>query len=83
MKNPFTIVFRLQMTMAIAWLIGFFGVGIATWIFAPPVGGEFWPYIRVGASLLAGFVGAKISVFIFVPLALGFIGIKSGVSFRD
>ena len=58
--------------MGILWLIamalmvvGFVvGAGV-TWIFAPEVGGEYWPYIHVIVSLFGGIIVAKV---------LGFVG---------
>lgn len=37
------------------------GAAIA-WAYAPPVGGEFWPYIRVGAALIGAAIGSKVGV---------------------
>lgn len=39
-------------------------IGVITWMYAPPVGGEYWPYIRVGAAMIAGYLGAQIGVMI-------------------
>ena len=41
-------------------LSGLVGVGYYTWFNAPPVGGEWWFYIRIGITIIAGIIGAKV-----------------------
>lgn len=37
-------------------LLGSITAAALTWVFAPPVGGEYWPYIHVTVTLIAGAV---------------------------
>lgn len=48
---------------------GILGViaAVATWFVAPQVGGEWWPYIHVAASLVVGYI-----VFQVVAMIVGF-----------
>ena len=48
---------------------------LATWMYAPPVGGEFWPYIRVGAALVAGIIGAKLGIVLAALLTFALLGL--------
>jgi len=41
-------------------MVGLLVGAVITWIFAPEVGGEYWPYIHVVASLVGGFIVAGI-----------------------
>lgn len=34
------------------------------WLTAPPVGGEFFPYVRLGAAMITAIVGAFLGAFI-------------------
>lgn len=45
------------------------------WVYAPPVGGEWWPYIRVAATLIGGVVGAKIAAILATLLAFVVVGL--------
>lgn len=56
--------------MLVGIVFGGLSAGILTWMYAPPVGGEFWPYIRVGATLVAMAVGAKLGI---ILVAIGAI----------
>jgi len=44
----------------IAWFMGFVGATWYAWHNAPIVGGEYWPYIRVGIAVVAGFISAHV-----------------------
>lgn len=44
--------------------------GVAAWHLAPPVGGEFWPYIRAVVSIVAGYIAAQIAIGVFGVLAV-------------
>ena len=62
---------------SIAGYIGGFVVfAVVAWFIAPPVGGEFWPYIRVGAALVAGTIGAGVGQLV----ALGVLFAKAVVA---
>lgn len=39
------------------------------WMVAPPVGGEFWPYIRVGVAALGAYVALHLLGIVVVLLA--------------
>lgn len=55
---------------------GFIVFAVAVWFVAPPVGGEFWPYIRAVAALVGGSVGAGVGQLV----ALGFLFAKAVVT---
>jgi hypothetical protein len=40
---------------------GLIGAGYWTWFNAPPVGGEWWFYIRIVVTVVAAMIGAKAS----------------------
>lgn len=62
----------LATTLAIILgVIGFTGIGYYTWFNAPPVGGEWWFYIRIIVTLLAAVIAAKI--FALIGQIVGFI----------
>jgi len=50
--------------------VGGFGGAIYAWMAAPVVGGEFWPYIRVGIVFVAGSVGLPLGAFMFFLAAI-------------
>lgn len=56
--------------------LGGVGAGGYVWMNAPPVGGAFWPYIRVFAAVLAGLVGLKIGA--LIGYVTGF-GLSAGI----
>ena len=48
------------------------------WSYAPQVGGEFWPYIRAVAAIVAFVIGAKVAALIAMALlflAVGAFGV--------
>lgn len=68
---------HLNFLVFIASIVGFFIGAVITWILAPEVGGEYWPYIRVGTSLLIGLtVTGTISVVGYVWVAKQMMGYK-------
>jgi len=36
------------------------GAAVATWLWAPQVGGAWWLYIRMAATIVAAVIGAKV-----------------------
>lgn len=52
------------------------------WVFAPPVGGAWWPYIHVGAALIGAIVGAKLMILLAwggAVLLIGILGVLDRV----
>lgn len=60
--------------MGAAWtLFGAVVSGLYVWHNAPQVGGEWWPYVRVVAAVIAAIIGGKVAALaaaIVVVLAL-------------
>lgn len=55
--------------------------GIA-WLYAPPVGGDAWPYIRVAVSVVAFAIGTRAGQVAFAALGLLAIGVSwLGITF--
>lgn len=50
----------LVLTSIVGYAVGFAVFALVAWFVAPPVGGEWWPYVRVAAALIAGSVGAGV-----------------------
>lgn len=68
----------VQALVFVSALIGAIGTGLWAWANAPVVGGDFWPYIRVGAALVGALIGAKVGAVVMVILAflgLGLFGV--------
>jgi hypothetical protein len=55
--------------MIMGLLLGAIGGAISVWVYAPPVGGEWFFYIRVVAALIGAFVGANVGA-----IALAVVG---------
>jgi hypothetical protein len=52
-----------------AWLV---------WTRAPPVGGEWWPYIRGAAAIIGGVVGLKVGALVATVIlgtVVGMVGL--------
>jgi len=62
--------FLAQVGGAIAFAII---AAVSAWLFAPAVGGELWPYIRVGVTLVAAWVG------LYIGAILGLFGLLAKV----
>lgn len=56
--------FTSVVTVQISALVGAVALALVgawlTWHNAPPVGGEWWPYVHVAATIVGGIIGAKI-----------------------
>lgn len=53
----------LETVIGISYLFAVIGLvvgGYLAWSFAPPVGGEWWPYIRVTVSIISGLLVARV-----------------------
>lgn len=51
-------------------VVGLLYGGYYTWTHAPVVGGEWWPYIRVAATVFGAFLSMKISAIIGYVLGI-------------
>lgn len=47
--------------------------GFVSWSWAPPVAGDWYPYIRAAIALVAAVIGAKIGLFIGSLAVFGLI----------
>lgn len=54
-------------------LLGLLGAGFWVWNNAPVVGGEWWFYIRIGATVVCAIIGAKLGAIVGY-----FVGIVTG-----
>lgn len=52
--------------------------GYLAWVHAPPVGGEYWPYIRALAAIVGAAVGAHVAtlaLLVLVAVVVGILGV--------
>lgn len=75
----------------LAWILAIIGavaggVFAGWWVFhnAPPAGGEWWPYVRAVATIVAVILGAKVGWLIGMlgSLAVAAIGVAIGCAVR-
>lgn len=62
--DAFIAVFAAQILAFALALVGLAAGAYLAWTHAPPVGGEWWPYIRVGAVIVAAVIGAKVGALV-------------------
>lgn len=73
----FEAVIGVQVLVVVLAVIGTVAGAYLAWTRAPPVGGGWWPYVRVAATLVGAIVGAKIGV--LVGALVGVVIVLGGV----
>lgn len=59
MREPFGVGLAMLIVLGSAVLTGI-GTGVWVWHNAPPVGGEWWFYLRAAFTIVGAFVGIKV-----------------------
>lgn len=64
---------KFLMVFYVSIVFGFLLGFLAVWLLAPEVGGEWWPYLRLGFSSLGGIIVARVVQTVVPIILLNFV----------